>query len=326
LGCFLPAVQKVRDAALRMQCSNNLKQIALGCHNFVSTMGYFPEGDANNYSIYSNQPWFSQYATAYAQYYGPSDPNGGLSGDQNWRVLLLPYIEQNNLFTTYQTAAAAYYNSGFNDSSGFTNGGVNSVYGEGKLKVFICPACPAKDNHMTVTSYAGQSYYYGMSCYVGNGGTDDPDVNDTWPVPPKRNGMFEYNTKVNPIHVTDGTSNTWLMAERYHFDPVFDSFSGDAPGQGIDGWGYWFGSSYDAWIYPTVAVNYLMPKSDLGISDPQQWSEQYKRLNSMGSGHTGGCNAALADGSVRFVNQSISVSTIISAATRNGGEVLGTDF
>jgi prepilin-type N-terminal cleavage/methylation domain-containing protein/prepilin-type processing-associated H-X9-DG protein len=326
IGLLLPAVQKIRHAALRIQCANNLKQIALACHNFASTMEQFPPGDAVNWKIYSNQPWFSAFASSYASYYGQSNPLGGLSGDENWRVLLLPYIEQDNLYNAYQAASKAYYDSGWSDVTPFSNGDENSVWGRGKLKVYICPACVANNDHLTTDSWGGMTFAYGMSCYMGNGGSNDPNINDTWPVAPKRNGVFEYNSRVRPTDITDGTSNTWLILERFHLDRVFDSYSNDAPGQGMDGWGYWYGSGYDAWLFPTVAVNYQMPSTDLGITDPQKWSEQMKRLNSMGSGHPGGANAAIADGSVRFVSNAMSLDTIISAATRSGGEVLAGEW
>jgi prepilin-type processing-associated H-X9-DG protein len=127
---------------------------------------------------------------------------------------------------------------------------------------------------------------------------------------------------VRPSDVTDGTSNTWLILERFHWDPVFDSYDNNSDaGQGIDTWGYWYsGSAGDGEMYPTVAVNYQMPA---GLQDPQKWNEQVKRLDSMGSGHPGGANAALADGSVRFVTNEMSVNLIMAAATRNGGEIQG---
>jgi prepilin-type N-terminal cleavage/methylation domain-containing protein len=111
IGLLLPAVQQVRAAAMRAQCANNLKQIALACHNFASTYNRFPPADAVNWQIYSSQPWFSQYASQYKQYYGPSDPMGGLSGDEGWRVLILPFLEQQNLYTQYQTDCRIYYDN-----------------------------------------------------------------------------------------------------------------------------------------------------------------------------------------------------------------------
>jgi prepilin-type N-terminal cleavage/methylation domain-containing protein len=70
IGLLLPAVQKIREAANRMKCSNNIKQIALGCHNFESANGHFPAGELTTYD--------------------PTGPNW------SWMVVLLPYIEQDN--------------------------------------------------------------------------------------------------------------------------------------------------------------------------------------------------------------------------------------
>jgi prepilin-type processing-associated H-X9-DG protein len=158
---------------------------------------------------------------------------------------------------------------------------------------------------------------------VGNSGTDDPSISNTWPNPPQRNGIFWDNLHVRITDVTDGTSNTWLILERYHVDPGFDSYTNDPANQGIDSYGEWTSDWYEGFIYPTVAVNYQMPQGRTGA---QERAGFIKRLDSMGSGHPGGANAALADGSVRFVSNSMSVATLAAAATRSGGEVLGPEW
>src|SRR5262249_61352404 len=79
IGLLLPAVQKVREAAARMQCTNNLKQIVLALHNYHDTNGTFPSGHKLTYNASSG-------ATAYYS---------------NWAILILPYIEQGNLFAQY---------------------------------------------------------------------------------------------------------------------------------------------------------------------------------------------------------------------------------
>jgi prepilin-type N-terminal cleavage/methylation domain-containing protein/prepilin-type processing-associated H-X9-DG protein len=318
VGLLLPAVQKVRSAAQRMQCSNNLKQIALGCHNFASAMECFPPGGAWNWQAYSTQSWFSP--SYFQPYYSPNDPLGGPGAFRNWRMLVLPYIEQDPLFNALQVADVAYANNNFNDQSPSF---YTSVY-PAKLKVFICPACPARNDHLVTLSYFSPPLGMGISCYVGNGGTDDPYISNTYPNPPQRNGIFEDSLRVTPVRITDGTSNTWLLIERYHFDPGFDSyFSNDPADFGIDSWGYWVGDIWDAFTYPTAPVNYQMPP---GLSGAPANAAFINRLHAMGSGHTGGANAALADGSVRFVNNAMSVATILAAATRYGGEVPGSDW
>jgi prepilin-type N-terminal cleavage/methylation domain-containing protein/prepilin-type processing-associated H-X9-DG protein len=315
IGLLVPAVQKVRSAAQRAQCANNLRQLAIGCHNFATTYGFFPPGDAWNWEAFSNQPWFN--LADWQPYYSPNDPLGGPGGVLNWRNLLLPFIEEDPLNNAYHAADVAYANSGFNDFTPYY------PIWPTKVKVFNCPACPAKNDH--VDNLGGTPpLLMGISCYLGNGGTDDPYIsNPPWPTPPQRNGLFEESLRVRPVQVTDGTSNTWLILERFHWDPGFDSYVSDPVNQGIDSWGFWVGNLYDGWIYPISGVNDQMPP---GLSGAQYSAEWNKRLNSMGSGHTGGANAALADGSVQFISNSISVRTIISAATRSGGEVLGSDW
>jgi prepilin-type processing-associated H-X9-DG protein len=125
-------------------------------------------------------------------------------------------------------------------------------------------------------------------------------------------------------------SNTFLLFERNHYDPTMSTWNAQAGRDvGIDDWGWWHGSDYDAWIYPNWAPpNFSMPTADSGLvwASPAFFLEFYKRLDAMGSRHIGGSNAALADGSVRFVYNGMSAVTIAAAATRAGNEVLGTDW
>jgi prepilin-type N-terminal cleavage/methylation domain-containing protein/prepilin-type processing-associated H-X9-DG protein len=318
VGLLLSAVQKVRAAAYRAQCANNLRQLALGCHGFESAYGYFPRGYAENYAIWNNQSWFTPFASQYNTYYGPSAPDGFRS----WRVSALPFLEQDNLYRAYDPIDA----TGSNEA-----GGENSIIAT-RLKVFICPACVAANEHLSVVTFTNpdgstQTIADAVSCYVGNGGTDDPNIsNPVWPNPPKENGMFEDNLKVRMADVLDGTSNTLFLGERFHHDPVFDSFTNDAPGQGMDSWGYWDGLSYDAWVYATQSINYRLPQAAMGATGNAQTPWEIKRLNAFGSGHPGGANFAFVDGSVRFLSEGISIPTLASLSTRAGREVLGGDF
>jgi prepilin-type processing-associated H-X9-DG protein len=172
------------------------------------------------------------------------------------------------------------------------------------------------------------SEYLGLADYLGNGGTDDGNVNGN--STPLKNGIFWYNTKVRPADIFDGNSNTLLLTERNHYDPTMDTWNKQAGvDDGIDQWGYWDGAEYDAWHYPSLTpVNYQMPSADSGLTFNTNafWLEYYKRLDAMGSRHIGGANAALADGSVRFIFNGMSQVTIAAASTRAGGELLGTDW
>jgi prepilin-type processing-associated H-X9-DG protein len=273
----------------------------------------------------------------YLSYYGPSitatNPAGAVNPAliwyQCWRVVLLPFVEQDNLLYNYNFLL-----------SGGKPGDPYAAYdtpdgpsaSAGRIKTFKCPACYANNDHVTNFNLTKTvPYYVGISCYIGNGGTDDTNLNGTtWPTPPKKTGIFDYQSKVKPTDIFDGMSNTFLLFERNHYDPTMSTWN-TAAGRdvGVDDWGWWYGNGADGWIYPNYAPpNFSMPGADSGLvwGTPAMFFEFWKRLDAMGSRHIGGANAALADGSVRFVYNGMSQVTIAAAATRAGNEVLGTDW
>jgi prepilin-type N-terminal cleavage/methylation domain-containing protein/prepilin-type processing-associated H-X9-DG protein len=283
IGLLLPAVQKIRSAAYRMQCSNNLKQLALAVYNFESAMARFPYGD--NYN-----------------------PATGIS--TNWRLETLPYIEQDNLWKGY---AAQGPNIGY-------YGGLNSPVAQ-RLKTHICPVCPARNGHLVDYSQAqpkwtdpqGNHFYISLSCYEGSAGT----------LPSRDTGMFRSDKVVKIGDVSDGLSNTIMLGERWHYDPVFDTYS-SYPGDTIDGWSLFNGSFWDTTIAGgSNPINFLLPQVDI---KNQSWVDYDNRMDSWGSGHSGGANFALGDGSVRFISQSISPITLSALSTRTGGEVVPGDY
>jgi prepilin-type N-terminal cleavage/methylation domain-containing protein/prepilin-type processing-associated H-X9-DG protein len=345
VGMLLPAVQKVRNAALRISCANNMKQVALALHSFAATYEQFPAGCAFNWNAYAAlyPKYWAAYGPMYLSYYGQAPNtvntvgavNPNLIWIQNWRVGLLPFIEQDNLLFNYNFLASG------GNAADPQNAPYDSPDGPsaaaGRIKTFKCPACFANNDHnysfTTTQGGAGKPYtrYIGLLCYIGNGGTDDPNVGGTaWPTPPKKNGIFEYQSRVKPTDIFDGMSNTFLLFERNHYDPTMSTWNAAAGRNvGMDDWGWWYGDGPDAWIYPSYAPpNFNMPGADSGLvwGSPAMFFEFWKRLDAMGSRHIGGANAALADGSVRFVYNGMSQVTIGAAATRAGNEVLGTDW
>lgn len=309
IALLVPAVQKVREAASRMQCTNNLKQIALALHNYESAYKVFP-------------PAGKGYSWCYSSVGG--------SGDQqvynsNGLVLLLPYLEQNSLFEKFnlKEASARTDNPAAVQNLNGTLVGDPTTNGNAALASTILPMffCPTDGSAPPLGRLSGGHY--------GPGGTfqgaatnydfitsdSDFSVCNWWRQSGARKRMFGENSATRPVQVTDGLSNTLAFGEttRYHVN----------------------GSAF-AWAYRT----WVMTGIDPGTSDPgiNHWhlpnvhptwqnppyTPVFGRIRTWwaaaGSMHHGGCNFAFGDGSVRFVSQTIDATTIEALCTVAGGE------
>lgn len=302
IGLLLPAVQKVREAAARMSCSNNLKQIALGLHNYHGAAGdLFPSGLTQDPNPFRGVTFF---------------------------VRILPYLEQDALYRQWD----------------FTNLGTNSTTDRAgtRIKTLECPSDLFEENPFTVPAdsqsgvayagkYAGTSYAgnFGSVAYHPTNGPPGPSVNDgvlfmtgpaSYPQPAMR------NRAVGLQDIADGTSNTILVGEKFHSDPLFDQLPANnrsnllmhqwsmwAWSGGFKGTGHVFGSA-------AVSINHRVTNVSGG------YLEQDRRVNAWGSGHTGGANFALADGSVRFIRDGVTRTTLEYLSTRAKGEVVREEF
>jgi prepilin-type N-terminal cleavage/methylation domain-containing protein/prepilin-type processing-associated H-X9-DG protein len=299
IGLLLPAVQKVRAAAARVQCLNNLHQLALAAHIYEGERGHFPVG-AHLVAFVGGQP----------------------AGGTNLWVELLPYFEQDNLYEKWDP----------NDNRNNV-GGTDAVSAR-VLKVLLCPSDPLPRFVVQVPppEVAPQWSWglYGMSSYGGNAGRQSflPGTAPPWPGMTK-DGIFYVDSCVREADITDGSSNTFLFGERYHRDPQYDLQESLLPGGSpIEGTGKWAVTAGPAGAVGTVNVllsaqvpiNYRVPPGgDVSTLD--------NRACAFGSGHTGGANFAFADGHARFVSQSIPLEKLRALSTRDGGEVAaGDDF
>ncbi len=292
VALLLPAVQQAREAARRTQCKNQLKQVAIAIHNYESTATCFPPG---------------QIRVGFAS----------MPRVRGWSmfVQLLPYMDQVPLYNTWDFA---------NPLTNETNG--NTAI---KLAVLICPSATLSQNPYTKTS----GVKYAVSSYGGNGGTQSHP-----PAATSGDGMFAGSgppittppTVQHPLvripDVLDGLSNTLLLGERNHYDPVYDAyFTAGKTMNPMAGWGFWAPSGgqmglTDVTMSSFAEINYLIPP---GLGTVTNSTEETLRLCSFGSQHTGGAQFALADGSVRFISEDISTTTFRSLTTRRGGEVIG---
>ncbi len=300
IGLLLPAVQKVRAAAARMSCSNNLKQIGLAAFNFESSNGRFPSG--------INIPAASQYTppafggtlnAANTNRFGPApDPNHFYS----WAEALLPYLEQQNLYNALNLTVCQYGNIGV---------GNYAAPGAQRVKSLVCPADILPNGGVVV---GFNNNVFAIMSYGANAGTVS-----TFYTAATLDGVFYINSSNRIADIIDGTSNTFFFMERYHYDPRWTAAAGGGPTNDITTYGAWVWTNVngmeDLTLGTSVPINWMIPPGGSGFSvtDP--------RLNAIGSGHTNGANICLADGSVKFVVESTNLSVLQAAGTRNKGEV-----
>jgi prepilin-type processing-associated H-X9-DG protein/prepilin-type N-terminal cleavage/methylation domain-containing protein len=298
IGLLLPAVQKAREAANRIQCANNLKQLALAAHLHHDAQGKFPNG------VHIVEPIKGRYA------------NGTC-----WEVELLPYFEQENLKNSWDP------NDFHNNVAGGTNATTAQV-----LKLLVCPSDTLPDPvvYLSFPSYPYAWGFYGLSSYGGNAGKQS-----FLPAFATRDGIFFRDGSIRLADVTDGSSNTFLFGERSHFDPEFDrlalAFSPISyPLCHVGRWAAVFagaGSLFEHLLSTPLPINYRVPAGTTRAQFLGPTGAVNTRLCPFGSGHPGGANFAFADGSVRFVSDSVSLATLQALSTRAGGEVIaGNDY
>ncbi|MFO0902256.1 MAG: DUF1559 domain-containing protein [Pirellulales bacterium] len=311
VALLLPAVQAAREAARRTQCTNQLRQLAIASHNFHDTFNAFPAG------VYQ-----MRFSSA-PQYRGIS-----------LFVYLLPQMEQTSLYETWDRV----------DPLTNTVGGTTSRTAT-KLPNLICPS-----DVITVNPVAGGSNrYYGLTSYGGNGGTRSYDpqfaANDGifWVIGPgSQTDPTGQPAKMSDV--LDGLSNTLLFGERSHVDRNHDTFATSlTPPSGgtlnpMSNVGWWAPSggrlaAGDVLLSSMAPINFRVPAPlALGSSMVPPASDynsyQYyneRRISAFGSNHPQGANFALADGSVRFLSQQMSLVNLQRLSGRADGQVANVD-
>src|SRR5262249_52833312 len=266
IGLLLPAVQKVREAASRTQCSNHLKQLVLGCHNYHDATKTLPPA-----RIY-------------------------IDGQASWAVILLPYIEQDNLFKTYDLTKTIYQQPAtFNKAA--------------QVPIYFCPS---RRGSVQLSKYNFRGEGVGaLGDYAVCLGDDQPNRESptlatgamvTATVFPKWRSMTNFNS------IIDGTSNTIFFGEKHvkitHFG---DEVDGD-------------NTIWNADLTETIGricgpPDYILaqsPKDTSGV-------ERHK----FGGYHTNIVQFALGDGSVRGLRTSMDLTTLSRLANRKDGQVVG---
>jgi prepilin-type N-terminal cleavage/methylation domain-containing protein/prepilin-type processing-associated H-X9-DG protein len=340
IGLLVPAVQKVREAAARAQCMNNLKQIGLAALNYESTYRGLPY---NAITKNNNQlPYIPFDASTVPAQGQPRGTQGRCSG----LVPLLPFIEQNPLASIY------WYNVDWADPR-------NAAAMATAFSVFRCPSSPTADlvtetgvsvigptnaNYAppsapgSTTNIFGAKVYPTGSTVTATGWSSDyaalaqvktvknasgaeigyanPLVAAAYPagaVPSK--GAMKQNGKTGILEIRDGTSNTTLYSEAAGKDQQY--YTGGAPvavPSGTTG-RIWCDSDNRITVTGTDATGMASIGTGPCAMNCNNQTDIY-------SFHTGGANIAFADGSVRFVSQSVNITTLAALVTKAGGEII----
>lgn len=285
VGLLLPAVQAAREAARRMQCSNNLKQWGLALHNYESTFKTFPPSgiDSNSMSwIVLTLPFIEQ-----KNLYERFDFRQG-SWNQFNRIAVVkgvvipslqcPSAPQDTLFSVFNTTAAANVNE-----SDVRTAHYHAVLG---------PTGPnAAANNQPYTVIGNPALDFGVVSTQGVFGA--ARVRTATNTVPERNPMGQ---------ITDGTSNTLMIGEfswkGYQFWRPFTRG--------------WFSDARGTLLYTSKNVTYPI-NSRFSL----KWND-----GSFGSMHTGGCHFTRGDGSVQFVAENIDMAVYRATASKNGGEAV----
>jgi prepilin-type N-terminal cleavage/methylation domain-containing protein/prepilin-type processing-associated H-X9-DG protein len=325
IGLLLPAVQQVRAAAQRTQCTNNMKQIGLAYHNYHGVFGYFPPPGIANASN-TNQNW-------------------------GWGLYLLPYIEQSQLYDQFNFSYPFSYEPVLGIGIQQNQNVSNTV-----VRTYRCPSSPSLDDPYTYYFYYGPpvgviSWQAGASDYGPITSADSTLAGPSWANVVERNlnGALVLGQLTRITDITDGTSNTILSAEIADRPNLWQAghpvtsqqtfFSGDG------GWNS--ANSSNTTIYGSAQNGGGLCDVLTPANNPQVNLETFSYVptptcpylppvrsclvncsNDFGfySFHAGGANVALCDGSVRFLGKATSAATVVALITAANEDQVGGDF
>jgi prepilin-type N-terminal cleavage/methylation domain-containing protein/prepilin-type processing-associated H-X9-DG protein len=301
IALLVPAVQKVREAAARTQCINNLKNIGLALHAFHDVSKRLPPGCA------ADQPPFGTGAGGHGS---------------SWKVYILPYIEQGAIFSKWQ----------FTGGSGWENTNNGPFVKNLVIPVYRCPSSslPDFDNYNQNPNGANPQMH---SSYTGISGSYNLGYSDPLGYAIDGNGAFSSggilypNSKVTMTGITDGTSNTIMVGEQsnhlrdFNNRPVVSSNGVAITSQGWHGW--IMGTNAQApppsaqnRSFNCTTVRYSINQIGLSNSGGSGTGENLGPNIPLSSNHTGGVNLLFADGTVRFWPNSTPNLTLAYACTR----------
>jgi prepilin-type N-terminal cleavage/methylation domain-containing protein len=332
VALLLPAVQAAREAARRAQCLNNIKQLGIATHNYLSA-----KKDVLPIGVFQDQKTTFQGQTLF--------------------IYLLPYLENQAIYDKWDFGTTA---TSRGNNCATANSPAATV-----IPTLLCPTDNPAEKTTNVTATGGSSGnnatfsgYYGVTSYAGNHGnksyypvssptggssTDDGMFYVVAPAGstagvcyarPAPTPCVRHDKPVAFKSVSDGTSHTLLFGERYNEDAIFDSMP--SPNRNdllIHQWALWgWMGGYLGTGHATRSagekyqvINRQCPASCAGGGGGGQYQCEDDRLQNWGSGHPSGANFVMSDGSTRFISDSISPALLVALSTRNGTETVADD-
>jgi len=291
VALLLPAVQAAREAARRMQCTNNLKQIGLALHNYHSSVGVFPPGYSSLWKTDSGDM-------------GTAEDDIGHGW--GWASMILPQMEQSSVYNAVNFGLTMTYQA-------------NDTAQRMRFGSYLCPSdstqqlIPVRDEANTSTVYTVASGNY-VAVY-GTGEIGD--------APGAGNGMFFRNSRVSFADLTDGSSQTLCVGERSH-NLSYVTWTGRAIGGWLHKTSTFEGGTDQFSAEPEESFTMIL--GPIGLEDgPRTPNHPEAHVEDYWSRHAGGVNFLFGDGSVRFIKNGIQPQVYRSLATRALGEVVSTD-
>lgn len=357
VGLLLPAVQAAREAARRMSCSNNVKQLGLACLNYESTYKTFPPGRLSPDYVVGTmvQKSYTSYPTTL--------PANAKTGFRSVHTFILPYMEQGNIYNLIDFSRPT--------SVRMTSGGqpVNANYQAyaNAAAIFICPSCPNTGRIISENNY--RCNFGGSTPFGGAQGTDANDnYNAVSPagISCQGNGAFTIGNGTTAASISDGLSNTAFFSERtkgsgnnlastlpgladitnlpsrpqgmVDADALMTECGATAPnlngGFNFNSAGRWldgsdFSNGWPFGFYSSTLYNHVAPPNwrsiDCGTRSAIPDAPGEHAIVSARSAHSGGVNVSMGDGSVRFVSNNINLATWRALGSRNGSEVVAAE-
>ena len=307
VALLLPAVQQVREAARSTQCKNNLHQLGVALHSYEGTHKTFPIGARNPVSA------------------------------PNWRLGLLPFIEQNALYQSLDISSSTTiggFSSQREDNGTYGYGtGRNAILSRLVVAGWNCPSSRLSTNASSQTPTFNNAEQGQTHDYVGiSGGTPDPVSQSAScsPVTPYggifcENGMLYPNGNVTMAGVTDGTSNVLLVGEqsgtvglsdiRANYHGGWAGFTGNTRPSAI--------GTGNPWGSGLTTVRYKINADASVCNSTSGCNATYDANTTLSSFHPSGAHGLVCDGTVRYLSENIDMTTLVNLSIRNDGKPLG---